>query len=266
MNTENLDTLSAELSRYFAPFYAEDDSKRVEIKGTVTYLRLNGVRFIVSAAHCGRRNADKNPTIPGDGKMWEMFPDGDTRLFSTSGEDDDPHDIMVYQVPDHIADDIEKSHAFYDLNRRIEIPGIPVGDAFAAGGFPVTRNRGATRRKSGTTTIPTPSGRIIVLSHCEANDKAYEDPKVSPEVHLVFEYPYRQFLNLEHNKVRAPEPTGMSGGPLFHITPDEDGTGYKHSFAGINTDFLEPDLRVIVARTQILMDCLKKNFSAAVNG
>lgn len=201
-----------EADRYIVPLL-QDNNERPGILGTATFCVVDAQYFLVTAAHV----VDGMDTLYfGAGVIVD---DASTQVISTalpaSGcREDDTIDLAVLRLTNQQAQRLGNQR-----RRPVPVEDWEVDDLARPGqryvftGFPHSGTDRDRRR------------RVIEPRRVSANCVTLADDQIvslglHPTTHIVALYHRRRMQNGQGRMVMAPEPAGMSGGPVWTLRPD----------------------------------------------
>lgn len=199
-----------------ASIYATERGKVCQV-GTATLVKLNAVRFFVTARHVGEDYHALEPYLLGSEQMWPIFESARTLVIECSDGQD--IDLLIYRLPDDVADDLAGYLQFSDLQDTIDVTDVPENELFLAAGFLARDNRERVLRATGTR-MPEPRRKIIGMAGEPGNHPTYSESGYSTKNHFVT-YINTESVQMEGESLRAiPLLEGMSGGALFLCTSE----------------------------------------------
>lgn len=269
--------LKLTLGEFVSPIYAADESRYPEVIGTATLVKINGYYFLVTAAHVISRYRDRQPClavpsspesvkkIPNNLDQVELLPLLGKTKSSTEGDDSDLIDFCIIELTPDDYTTIRRGKQFYDLRNRTGPIQEPFYENFAFTGTPETKNRIPVKDKK-LIKIPIPNIYTIIVPHVAKNDRLY-DRGYNMREHLVFEFQKKKFYNEEGERTISPDPSGISGGGVWHLetgTPNiRDTSGF--SLQGIAIEWDLPSGRLIAVSMEALFCDLREYWPQAVN-
>ncbi len=210
------------LRRAAVPLFRLDQRRRAVQYGSATCLRYKGKRFICTARHCLE---EESPAYV-QGRSRNFIPLN--LLFCAVPN----YDVAVAALPDEFVTEMNVGGFIGLRGVRLIDPGAPfyLGAAF---GWPATKSRSIRG---------TPDVEITPMTICNALEFGW------PSVLLTFEKKNMEFL--DGRVSTAPDPNGMSGGPIFS---HPIGVPAKTELCGIGTRWNSPkrqiegtDIRVVL--------------------
>jgi Trypsin-like peptidase domain len=216
-----------EATRHLVPLF-HGESRRPSVCGTSTFIAIDRVRYLVTAAHV----LDENEAIhfghgiitgPTTGRVVSTsIPPGGTRA-------NDRLDVAVLRLADEQADRLVA------IGR--EPISVPVwnaddqhtpGQTYVFSGYPASRAE--FNRRERTVDLGPMSAKCVV-----EGEPAFGRAGVDPRTHIVAQFDRRRMMGQEGRQVTAPGPWGMSGGPVWTARPDSD----ELALVGIGIEYLE---------------------------
>jgi hypothetical protein len=202
-----------QLRRAAVPLYRLDDSRRMVQYGSATCLEYKRMRYICTAAHC----LEKESPIYVQGRPGRFIPLD--LLFCAVPK----WDVAVAKLGDDLLGEIDIERFVGDRDIRLY---DTEADLFfgAAIGWPVSKSK--PRRGASTTKI-TPMAIFNVLE--------FRWPSV------VLNFEKKNMEALDGVVFTAPDPTGISGGPIFS---HGIGPAPKTELCGIATNWIRPERQI----------------------
>lgn len=202
--------------KHICPIFRPKNAMEPELIGTGVFLAVGNRRFVLTASHVfGPHGAGHQELhIPNDqtGKLTELV-GVYVRSKPEGGRDvDDLNDVGVVLLADTLAAQIEDDNF-------VRISSVDVDDIgnfhrpYLAMGYPWRVSPKANHR----TKMVTASDRSYaadLLSHAELVKFG-----VRPDTHFLLRYAKRHSRTEFGRDITAPDPDGMSGGPLWRVEP-----------------------------------------------
>lgn len=207
------------LRNYICPIYRPRTATEPELIGTGVFLAIGERRFVLTAAHVfgpvgeGHRQL----LIPSHttGHLTEL---AGTYVRSKTSENpgaDDTNDVGIVLLGHDLVQEIS-THAFVSLE-LVDVDDI--GDlrrAYVAMGFPWRVSPRVCRRsKVAKATVYSYASEL--LKH-----EKWSSLGLTPASHFLLRYAKRHSRNESGRDMTAPDPHGMSGGPLWRLEVSDD--------------------------------------------
>lgn len=237
-----------QVDRYIVPLL-QDNDERPSILGTATFCAVTGNHFLVTAAHV----LDGTDTLYfGQGVMiGNTSTQVTTTAMPQSGSrDDDTIDLAVLRLT------VEQAQRLIDQGREaIAIEDWDVDDMaqprqrYVFTGFPHSGTEWDRRR------------RIIDPRRVSANcfalpNEQIERLRLHPSTHIVALYHRRKMQNQQGRMVMAPEPHGMSGGPVWTLRHGSD----QLAWVGIGIEYRRENHALIGTRLGAVVALMRAQY------
>lgn len=202
--------------KHICPIFRPRNAMEPELFGTGVFLALGNRRFVLTAAHVfgpvGQGHQELHIPNHQTGKLTELV---GTYVRSKPDDGENPNDLNdvgVVLLEENLASQI-------DDDSFVKISAVDVHDVgsfqrpYLAMGFPWRVSPKADRR-SRIVKASDQSYAANLLSH----DKLVK-LGVRPDTHLLLRYAKRHSKTELGRDLTAPDPDGMSGGPLWRVEP-----------------------------------------------
>lgn len=197
-------------SQCIIPVHRQTEPRKIEGFGSGVLIRIDGGRFLLSARHVLMASDLRLP-----GAIF-LHLDAISRIFCSGPAVDDaePADVGFAHLADFAVEFLEQAgYDFLDpLTQSVAGYDLPAPTEFIFSGYPVNRTKTRVALQQ------------ITASRVDVNENAIpaSDHAVygfNPKLHLAMRYD-RQNLQSEGQRVNGPDPDGMSGGAIWHVTPE----------------------------------------------
>lgn len=230
--------------------------------GSSTLLRVLETRFLFTAAHVIDRTMNQpllvgNPTGFRQIRGW-----GKLTLPVSGSRQADRNDIAVIALDEETASFIEAAHA------PLPIHCVDVNDSFSPGkpyeffGCP-WRKVGSGKSRS----LLEPS--IYKFKSRSVAETDYASLGLSPHQHIVVEFNLKRVTDGNGRAVVAPDPEGMSGGPVWRFVPVDSGGQrmWTRMLVGIGIEYISKKRMLVGVRINAALECIHMmfpNFSPSI--
>ena len=255
------DQLSLELLGYGMPIYAGTDNDNPMVVGSSVLGKLNGIFFLITAAHVIDRFIDRHPSILAPDRCGFLrIQDLESKMSS------DNLDLYIAQLDgDHLEETL-KWRQFIDLsvlNRNPEPTDISVGASIGFVGYPASKNS-LPDPVASSPVISQPKGYLITCEHAQPGRPSYCDRNST--VHVVADFSRRKYQKADETHVHAPEPHGMSGGGAWLLCGDDrdDMTISHYHLVGIGIEYEENRHSLVATRLEHVFSALKVHWPNAI--
>ena len=208
-----LKTLINTAYRRVVPLYSFDDRGRPFLLASSVPFEVDGLRFLITAAHACFRNrrtvplfvyGEKEPhTLTDLRGAWEYIPGKSPDL-----------DVAVIRLTRECADDLQERHWFSTPSDvRAAGPKAP-GVHYLIAGYPSSRNK----KKPVQYGLPGRATALVTGDICNVNGVISMDK--SDDFHFGIAFPHKKIKDFGGKEFNVPQPYGMSGGGVWCIEID----------------------------------------------
>lgn len=237
-----------ELYRYMFPLLTDDEGQP-DVRGTAFVVAVGRCRFIVTAAHVVEsgglstlrfgRGIIANPTAVNVVT---------TGLPASGNRDDDRLDLAVWQADEQIASALRAQGVLPIEMESFSVEDLAVdGDHYVFSGYPASRTR--TNR----------STRMIDPGPISVSCMAIVDDRLpalglNHATHIVGAFDRRRMADQQGQQITAPEPWGMSGGPVWKIK------GNDCRLVGVGIEYREGSKGLVASRLGAVVALLRASY------
>lgn len=237
-----------DLYRYMFPLLTDDEG-RPDVLGTAFIVAVGHFRFIVTAAHvveAGNSSALRFGrgivANPGSVKVVTSgMPPSGRRV-------DDRVDLAVWQADEQLT-----AALLAQGTHPIEIESIGVGDLAESGDHYVFSGYPASRTRTNRATREIDPGPVSANCLAVVDDRLV-DLGLHRTTHIIGAFDRRRMANLQGQQITAPEPWGMSGGPVWKIQ------GNDCCLVGVGIEYLEGSNVLVATRLGAVVALLRASF------
>lgn len=237
-----------ELYRYMFPFLTGDEG-RPDVLGTGFIVAVDRYRFIITAAHVVE--AEDSSTlrfgrniISNSGSVAVVT----TKMPSSRRREDDRLDLAIWRADEQLAASL-LAQGIQPIG--IELAGVEdvaeSGNRYVFSGYPSSRTR--TNR----TTREIDPGPISACCEAVIDDRLL-DLELQSSTHIIGSFERRRMANIDGEQITAPEPWGMSGGPVWKIQGD------SCRLAGVGIEYRERKNALVATRLGAVVALLRANY------
>jgi hypothetical protein len=211
--------LPTDLLSHGMPIYAGTDRGNPEMIGSSVLGKLNGIFFLITAAHVVDTYINCHPSIlaPDQGRFLRI-----AKLKSKFSCSNDI-DLFVAELEGEHLEETLKWRKFIDLNPLIQNPfhyDIAAGSSIGFVGYPSSKNSLRDPPPPGIQTIPQFNGYLITCKHAAPYSLGYFGR--DPRNFIVADFSRRKYQTVAGARVQAPDPHGLSGGGVWLLCGDDD--------------------------------------------
>jgi len=255
------DDLTLELLAYGMPIYAGTDRGNPMMVGSSILGKLNGLHFLITAAHVIDKYIDRRPSILAPDRSG-FLPLSQLKSKVSSNS----LDLYIAELDGGYLEETLKWRQFIDLralNREPEATDIPVGASVGFVGYPSSKNSISDPAAS-SPVIPQQKGHLITCEHAQPGKPSYCD--FDPKVHIVADFSRRKYQKADGTHVHAPDPHGMSGGGVWLLCGDDrnEKTISHYHLVGVGIEYLENKHSLVATRLERLFSALKTYWPNAI--
>lgn len=214
--TIHYDDLPVELLAYGMPIYASTDRGNPMMVGSSILGKLNGIHFLITAAHVIDDFIHQHPSILAPDRS-SFLPLAKLRSKASS----ESFDLYIAELDGEYLEETLKWRQFIDLralNRDPAATLISVGASVGFVGYPVSKNSIPDRGVS-SPVIPQPKGYLITCEHAQPGNPSYCG--FDPKERIVADFSRRKYQKTDGTRVFPPEPCGMSGGGVWLLCGED---------------------------------------------
>lgn len=232
-----------------------DKQGKPDLVGSSTLIKVEQTRFLITAAHV-IDSAMNNAMLVGSAKGFTQIGGrGKLTLASSGSRSSDRDDTSVIALDENTASFIEA--AFVPLPIRY----ADVNDSFQHGkhyeffGYPWRKvHAGGAGRILEPTLYKFKSGSI--------GENDYASLGLTTHKHIAVEFDLKQVTDETGRTVAAPNPEGMSGGPVWSFVPVQlDGQKmWSRRLAGIAIEYRSTTRTLIGVRINAALECIRMMF------
>lgn len=226
-----------------------------DLIGSATLLQVEQTRFLITAAHVIDRAMNQallvgNPSgfmqIGGCGKLTQ--PASDSRQA-------DRNDTAVIALDEATTSFIEEAYAPLPVHYADATDSFSPGKSYEFFGCPWRKVDSSKSRR-----IFEPS--IFKFKSESVAETDYASLGLSPHKHITVEFDLKRVVDGNGRAVVAPDPEGMSGGPVWSFVP-VDSSGQKmwtRRLAGIAIRYISKKRTLVGVRINVALECIRMMF------
>lgn len=203
---------SRKLLKHICAIYRVDDKRNPEQYGTGIFLNIGNHYFLITAAHVLDNNSSSMLYIPGNKSGKLVFLDGEAlKSVAEAGDrNNDRTDVGIIVLKSDLVDEIGND-AFLPISMA-DVDDIgKKGDIYIAMGYPAKRNEKVNLAER------TFKRRPISYTANILPDEKLSAVGVHRGSHLLLSFKKRHSHDNSGRDITAPDPHGMSGGPLWRF-------------------------------------------------
>jgi hypothetical protein len=219
------ETEARQFLNFITPIYREHPKRlrQPEQFATAIYLSVETNYFLGTAAHVLDETADSTIYCAADTTLEAIEGQSVRSALVQGSRKNDKVDIGIVKLDEKIANRIGLHHFLPIHSLNIDDHGD--GEFCVAVGYAVTRNTRVDLQRRSIRRCPSSfTNRLQPL-------RVVENIGLDPACHLLLEFEKKKAFTSENRKIVAPNPTGMSGGPLLRL--DLGNKSGQASLAGV---------------------------------
>jgi len=209
---------------FITPIYVPHRKRRHPDQiATALYLSVGHDYFLITAAHVLDENPESTLYCTGDTNLEEIRGPSVRTALPDRGRKEDKLDVGVVKLDKTVATQI-------GLHRFSPISAANVNDCgdglfYVALGYPATKNLNVDFAQRSVSRNPLSFTNRVHPSHL------VESLGLNAAYHLLLDFQKEKAFTSENQKIVAPDPRGMSGGPLLRL--DLRGKTAQSTVAGL---------------------------------
>jgi len=226
-----------------------------DLIGSSTILKVQQTRFLITAAHVIDRSMNQALLVGSPTGFRQIGGCGKLTLPGSDSRQADRNDIAVIALDEETASFIEAAYA------SLPIHCVDANDSFSPGkpyefyGCPWRKvGSGKSRR------VFEPS--IYKFKSRSVAETDYAPLGLSSHKHIAVEFDLKRVVDGNGRAVVAPDPEGMSGGPVWSFVPaDSDGQKmWTRRLAGITIEYISKKRTLVGVRINAPLECIRVMF------
>jgi hypothetical protein len=223
----------SELADYVVPFYVPDARGNPQLLGSAVPIQISDQYFLATAAHvldqndAARMGDDaSNLYLPLDLRLEALpsVPAFKTSVPPSGRREDDLADVAILALPPSVAKRLAPRRFLLPRDFAMRDHLEPASD-YVFSGFPAAQNGpvyGTTRVRS----------QCLAYFGRWASAADARDPRIAPHLHVLARFDRRRVRDFEGQTISAPDPKGMSGGPVW-VPPTSSAQAFRVVGIGI---------------------------------
>lgn len=253
--------LASELLEYGMPIYAGTAKDNPMMVGSCVLGKLNGVYFLITAAHVVDEFMGRHPSILAPDRSGFLPLSRLPRQVSSASLD-----LYIAELSEDYLNETLKWRKFIDLsslNRSPAESNIPVGSSVGFVGYPSSKNSIPDPIAS-SLIIPQQNGYLVTCEHAQPGKPSYCG--FDPAVHIVADFSRRKYQKADRTYVHAPDPHGMSGGSVWLLCGDdrEEMSVSHYHLVGVGIEYLRNKHSLVATRLEHVFSALKSHWPNAI--
>ncbi|MDD5261705.1 MAG: hypothetical protein PHD76_07630 [Methylacidiphilales bacterium] len=236
------------LQAYICAVYRPDKNMEPEQFATATRIKVDDHYFLVTAAHVLDDNDDGNTLyIQGhvSGKLEELVGDSFRSSKVIGSRKQDHTDIGVVKINGTLLDNIGRDY-FMSVEMLDPNDTGTSGGIYLAMGFPASKNR-LTYNAGGKIKC-----RGMLYTANILPKEKIDQLKLGNSAHLLIGFDKKNTHTKDGVRIVPPDPTGLSGGPLWRYSPYDD-SPVKSRCVGIMIEWRQEVKGLLALRVPVLI-------------